>query len=856
MQNSTPRGLRTLHLAFFLSGAAGLGYEIVWTRLFSTGLGHEYPSLLAVVAAFFGGVALGAWALDRPISRSRRPGRIYAFLELGIGLWSLATIWLIPRIEGQAAEWIGLSPSPLRHWLIAFAIPWVLLLPATVAMGATLPAVERLAARVRQDGRRVAGLYALNTLGAATGILAGHLWLIPNFGLRTTLAILAALNLLCAALVILVSSREEARYEEVETEMSDAPSSTRLRAIALATGLLGIGYEVLGIRVMSQILQNTVFSFAAALIAYLVGSAIGAALYQAKATKDQFHPLLERLLIGLSATTALGIAILSLSKPIYSGIRSGLGGTSAASMWAEFSLALLVFGLPAVLMGATFSHLMQAARQREGGVGAVLGVNTLGSALAPLVFAVGLMPWLGTKLTIALIAVAYLALCPLAPGRRLLYGLPALAIAFLATGPLWLVDAAGGRLVHSKEGRLAAVAVIDMGPSGHVLKVNDRFRMGGTGPGSFGARRLGHIPLLLHPSPEKALFLGVGTGITLASAAEHPGLKAIGVELLPEVVEVMGAFREGNAALLESKDVTVQVADARRFVTASEDRFDVIVADLFHPARDGTGSLYTLEHFRAIRERLAPGGLFCQWLPLHQMDGEVLRLILRTYLEVYPDSHAFLGWFNVNTPAVGLVGGLEPFRLAADHYERRVQDPDLRRALEKVALRDGLQLLGTYLASGEALAGVAGPGRRNTDDRPLIAYMAPEQVYRKNEDVHGHHTSLLLEVSQQVGNFLLQDGPENPLASDLADYLVARDLYLQAAQHRANGEVEQARDALLESSKRSPAFRTSYDALLVEAKNMASHEPEASKYLLQRLMQACPERPKAGALFRELFYSR
>src|ERR1051325_2646006 len=132
-----------LYLLFFFSGSAGLGYQMVWSKMFATGLGHELPAVLAVLGAFMGGMALGAWRLDRLLARSRSPGGWYGCLEILIGIWGLLTTLLIPLANQVALPLIGLEPSPLRHWLIAFLLPALVLLPATAAMGATLPAMER-----------------------------------------------------------------------------------------------------------------------------------------------------------------------------------------------------------------------------------------------------------------------------------------------------------------------------------------------------------------------------------------------------------------------------------------------------------------------------------------------------------------------------------------------------------------------------------------------------------------------------------------------------------------------------------------------------------------------------------------
>jgi spermidine synthase len=239
------------------SGFAALGYQIVWTQQAAVWLGHEAAAVLAVVAAFFGGLAVGALALAARIDASPRPGRWYAACEAVIGLWSLALAFLVAPVTGWLLGLIGPQPSPARHWSLAFFGTFVLLLPATAAMGATLPAMERVLDRVRREGSSIAVLYAVNTFGAVLGVLGAAFWLVPQFGLARTALVCAALNLACAAVALKIFDEREAG----EASPARAGGSGALSILA-ATGFLGIGYEVLVVRVLSQVAENTVYTFA------------------------------------------------------------------------------------------------------------------------------------------------------------------------------------------------------------------------------------------------------------------------------------------------------------------------------------------------------------------------------------------------------------------------------------------------------------------------------------------------------------------------------------------------------------------------------------------------------------------
>src|ERR1700737_4834578 len=204
---------------------------------------------------------------------------------------------------------------------------------------------------------------------------------------------------------------------------------------------------------------------------------------------------------------------------------------------------------------------------------------------------------------------------------------------------------------------MVTAGVVSDSTGARYLEVNGHFRMGGTNSMRSDYRQA-ILPLLLHPQPHRALFLGVGTGATLVGGAQMPGTTVRGVELSPEVVALLPWFSNASAPapLAAGSSPQVTIADARRYVAADTGQYDVIVADLFHPALDGSGALYTTEHFVAVRERLAPGGLFCQWLPLYQLDLPSLRAIIRGFLDVYPDGSAWLNHYSVRTPMLALIG--------------------------------------------------------------------------------------------------------------------------------------------------------------------------------------------------------
>ena len=369
----------------FLSGFAGLGYEMVWVRALSAGLGHEIVSVLTVMAAFFVGLAAGAWLLERPIRISRAPQRWYAALELVVALWALTLSYLIPKMAPWGAALMGVQPSVPKQWGVTFVLPLVLLLPASVAMGATLPAMDCAVSRLGRRDRLVGGLYGANTLGAVAGTWAAAFWIVPAVGFSQTQRLLACVNLVCAAGVFALGGGNAPRPEIPAARIHDGLPAQRLLMTLFFTGLLGIGYEVLSVRMLSQVLENTVFSYAALLSVYLLGTAAGAALYQSRLVGLAFTPTLSRLLMTQALACTAGMWVLRFSGHIY-GFFGRMGPRAA-----ESCVAAAVFLGPTLVMGALFSHLAQAAKQHHKGLGAALAVNTLGGAGAPLLFGIVLL---------------------------------------------------------------------------------------------------------------------------------------------------------------------------------------------------------------------------------------------------------------------------------------------------------------------------------------------------------------------------------------------------------------------------------------------------------------------------------
>lgn len=826
---------------FCLSGVPGLAAQIAWARVFSAGLGHEAPALVGVVTAFFFGLALGGCAMDRRLARSRNPLRAYALLEFVSGGWILLSSPGLSKVNEWARDVLGLAPSVAWQSLISFAVPLLIVGPAAVAMGGTLPAMDRALARLGRDQQRtVALLYALNCAGAVGGVVITVLVLMPQLGLRWTLMVAVLAQLFCGAGGWLISRQtmavDSSRVAATDHGIADPGSRLRLFVVTWATGLLGIGFELLGVRALAQTTENTIYTFAAVLAVFLVGTAVGSALLHRWNRQGRLLRL-DFALMGLGAVCIGEMWIVARSSDLLTWVRSWSGPFAA-----ECVLAVAVFLVPTIFMGGIFAHVVQSLRRASDGVGRASGWNTLGAALAGPLFMGLAVPLVGLKGGFTLVASGYFVLGLFWwRGPQLVFGILG-AVVLVLCGPrkIQLLELpSGATVLRELEGHLARVSVIRTADSHRLLRVNNHFQQGGTATAA-AARRHAHLPLLLHPKPRNVLFLGVGTGITMGAASAYPGLQVDGVELLPEVVEVLKEFEPENTGLQRRPGFRLFTADARRYVRGATNRYDVIIADLFHPAEDGAGFLYTRDHFAAMRSCMAEGGLVCQWLPLHQLGQEVFRDVVRTFSEVFPHASLWMLRFNIDVPVVGLIGGGRPLQIDPGELEKRLADPGLEEALRPVALNSAVRVIGCLVASSGSLKTFAQTGSVGTDDLPVVLFRAPAALYR-GLDQPGRRLLEVLEWADPDFSLLLQGADRESWVSRLVAFRSARDLHLKGLVRHDQSDLRGAVEDFIASAAASPEYNAGYAQAVLVASAYARENPGLAREILTRLIAARPE---------------
>jgi spermidine synthase len=696
------RFLPVLLLLFVASGCAALIYEVVWLELLQLVVGSTAVSMGVLLGTFMGGMCLGSLLLPRLVSVRRHPLRVYAALELGIGAMGLAVLFGIPHVEQVYARYAGHGWSSI---LLRGAVAGVCLLPPTLLMGATLPAIARWVETSPQGVSWLGFFYGGNIAGAVLGCLLAGFYLLRVYDTATATYVAFALNGLVgtAALVLAAATRYAAPGEAAMKEHADPSAGAWAVYLAIAlSGMSALGAEVVWTRLLALLLGGTVYTFSLILAVFLIGlgigSSVGALVARGEASPREALGLCQWLLTAAIAWTALMIAQSLPYWPILPSL--------SPSPWYNFQVDLVrcLWAIlpPACLWGASFPLALAAAASRgqDPGrlVGGVYAANTIGAIVGALAFSLWLIPAIGTagaeRALVGLAAAA--ALAAFLPNFRRwtvtarVAGAGAMTVATAAAAGLaWIITPVPWPVVAFGRETVSLIPQVSLGifhevpesagdadvfctyvgegtnVSVAVTETKDGVRSF-HGAGKIQAsslpadmrlqRMLGHIPALLHKKPETVLVVACGAGVTAGTFVVHPDVKRIVIcdiePLVPQVVTPMfgeqnyhvvdGIARE-NPHTVNGKQVEVIYDDGRHFLRTTREKFDIITSDPIDPWVKGCAALNTVEYYRMCRDHLNPGGSMSLWIPLYQSNLETARSVLATFFQVFP--HGIL-WSN------------------------------------------------------------------------------------------------------------------------------------------------------------------------------------------------------------------
>ncbi len=762
-----------IYLLVFLSGFSALIYQVLWMKQLGLLFGNTSHAAGATLAAFFAGLAVGSWFWGKRSAQCRNPLRIYAGLELGVAITALLYFVVMKGYHVIYPELYQSVHSGAWLFWIKFLLALVLIFPPAFCMGGTIPVMGQHAIQnPSQFGSTSALLYGINTLGATLGALLAGFFMPLWFGFQATCFIAMGITVIVAVLAFLVS-RSSSASRVVEVSKNEDEASTvgldavngykrdkhrvALWVICFLSGFGVLALEVLWTRMFALVLENSVYTFAAILVVVLSCLAGGSFISSVLARRKWSPNLVLTVLLALS-----GISI-ALTPTAFMELTDSFQYLALKAMWVDFvfilfKICVLTIGSPALMLGTIFPYLMKTEEQYATSPGKSLGhlatINTVGAVLGSLVCAFLFLEQFGMWRSMQIVGGIYFLMAigmPSVSGRAGIafkgVSVVGLVLLFTALNPSQL-PVTGALQGHKDEVTLKAWEGSDCTVSvvrsndGLAIKINSDYGLGSSNGRTRQACQA-EIPLMLKPDAKSVFFLGMGTGISAGAALSDrfPQVeRVVTCELSPKVITAAKEYMthvDGvdltNGLFTDSRS-TVLTEDGRHYLMATQEKFDVIDADLFVPYRSGAGSLYTKEHFESVKDRLKSGGIFVQWLPAYQVTEFEFHVIGRTMLEVFDQVSIWrcdFAPFNEVVAFVGHQGGAPLAACDIDDSQTKksfVYGNDHDEIYKTLNPQTALLCYGGNItASKELFSGYP----VNTDDKPVIEYMAPR--YYRNE---------------------------------------------------------------------------------------------------------------------------
>jgi spermidine synthase len=736
-----PQGWRLplILLLFIGSGAAALIYEIVWFQLLQLVIGSSAVSLGVLLGTFMGGMCLGSLLLPHIVSAKHHPLRVYAYIELGIGAIGLLVLIVMPLVGSLYTAWGGYG---LSGFLLRGLVAAIMLLPPTLLMGATLPAVARWVQTTPAGISWLGFFYGGNIAGAVFGCLLAGFYLLRVHDMSIATYVAAAINVGVAVLALVIASTtQHSQTDEIQVAhepatdggpalQPEAGAGVVYVAIALS-GLCALASEVIWTRTLGLLFGASVYTFSIILAVFLVGLGIGSSMGSLLARTSQT----PRLLFGwcqmfAALAVAWGAYVLSVSLPYWP-----INPSISTNIWYNFQLDLVrAFWtlLPAALFwGASFPLALASivSRGQDAGklVGGVYAANTLGAIIGSLGASLLLVAWLGSQraqqLLVALSAISGLLLLTQAVDRSpaakfrslgfvgllLVAGLAGLAIRYVP--PMSELLVAYGRysatwvnqseIIYMGEGVNSSVAVSRV-RSGVLNYHNAGKIQASSEPQDMRLQRmLGHFTTLMPRNARSVVVIGCGAGVTAGAVSIDPRVERVTIaEIEPLVPEVVSThFAEHNFNVVKNPKVQIRIDDARHFILTSKEKFDAITSDPLDPWVKGAATLYTKEFFEAVRDHLNPGGVVTLFVQLYESNPAAVKSEVATFLEVFPNGAIWGNTHQGRGYDMVLLGQVEPLKIDIDEIQARLNRPEyapVAQSLRQIGINSAVDLFATY----------------------------------------------------------------------------------------------------------------------------------------------------------------
>ena len=754
------RWLPALLVLFVGSGCAALVYEVVWFQLLQLSIGSSAVSLGVLLGIYMGGMCLGSLLLPRFLNPSHHPLRVYAMLEFGIGLCGLVVLYAVPFLGGLYTSIAGSGPVSL---ILRALVASVCLIPPTLLMGATLPAIARWVETTPRGVSWLGFFYGGNLAGAVAGSLLAGFYLLRVFDMPTATFVAVAINVVVGLLALGVARFTP--HTIIKGGASDAlpaagtTTETRLVYVAIAlSGLTALGSEVVWTRLLSLIFGATAYTFSLILAVFLVGLGIGSSV-GASMARSSTNPRTALGWCQVALCVALGWAAYATGSSLpYWPINPSISTSLVYNFQLDLMRAIFVMLPGAILWGASFPLALAAVavpgQDSAKLVGGVYAANTVGAIVGALVTALAMVGVVGSQITQqALIGVSALSgLLLLGAARegggfraslpalarvivvaavagllaRVVPPLPGLLVAYGRYSATWIGQ---NEIIYVGEGVTASVAV-SRTPSGTLNYHNAGKVQASSEPQDMRLQRmLGHITTLVPKNPSKVLVIGCGAGVTAGAVSVDPLVKDQTIaEIEPLVPRVVSTyFAAHNFNVVANPKVKVHLDDARHYLLTTDEKFDAITSDPLDPWVKGAATLYTREFFNVVKAHLKPGGVVTLFVQLYESTEAAAKSEVATFLEAFPNGAVFANTVNGQGYDLVLFGQLENDRIDVDAVQARLDDPAnaaITQSLREIGINSAIDLFGTYAGRRSDMATWLKDAQINTDANLKLQYLA------------------------------------------------------------------------------------------------------------------------------------
>jgi spermidine synthase len=741
------RLLPALLLLFVGSGCAALIYEVVWFQLLELVIGSSAVSMGVLLGTFMGGMCLGSLLLPRVIGPGAHPLRVYAWLELGIGVCGLLLLFGMPLVGGAYTAWVGTGIVGILLRGLAAAI---CLLPPTILMGATLPAIARWIERTPDGVAWLGFFYGGNTAGAVLGSLLAGFYLLSVYDISISTYVAVALNMVVALLAMLLASRApQLPLPPIPSSFTRPRGSTLVYVVIGLSGLTALACEVLWTRLLSLMLGATTYTFSLILAVFLAGIGIGSSVGSALA-RELSRPRVALAWCQLSVCAAMAWTawVLTESLPYWP-----VNPSIAPNAWFQFQLDLvrcLFAMLPgAILWGASFPLALASVATKDEDparmVGGVYAANTLGAIVGALSAGLLLVVWIGTQRSqqLLIVVAGISGLMLLAESKASAWTVTAAAAAvgllavsvhpvpgmLVAFGRYTATQLGQAEIIYVGEGWNASVAVSERANGVRNYHNAGKVQASSEPQDMRLQRMLGHLTTLVPATPKTVLVIGCGAGVTAGAvsidpAVEHETIAEI-EPLVPEVVSTY--FAEHNFDVVRNPKVRVHLDDARHFLFTTRETFDAITSDPLDPWVKGAAMLYTREFFELAKSRLNPGGIMTLFVQLYESNTDAVKSEIATFFEAFPHGMIFANTYNGAGYDLVLLGQVDGTRIDLDEMEMRLQRPDyaaIRKSLAQIGMYSAIDLFATYGGSAKDMHPWLRDAQINRDRNLRLQYLA------------------------------------------------------------------------------------------------------------------------------------